>query len=595
MSDLQERLDENRTIIGDSIQILEDAFEKSKADGKPWQIWAGNTMMGHYVLPPPENFHLDAPDATAPFVKGLWDAILPSSDGLIARILSALAAVDIEWNQDDYSGFHFERQKIVELAQTKANNMIVLGGDLHDGFAWVVPSSGRIEGEPAFVNLGCASVTSPGFAPNFLPFFASIADAIGGLPAVMDILEKSFIRENENLKLVNLEFKGATVVTVTRDTHTAEYFGVTEEDRVSNYETARNGALTAEPICKGRVVTNAAEAGSLESFDYCSSTTFESERPVEYTLDIPVAEVSNTLQTLSDCGYKGCTVFVGPTTAPTSSPTTAAANRNNDCADVEIEIRVKGKNEVPPVDNKAKATYILKFFGTTICYEVSGLKLDGNTFERHHIHGPASENENSGVIVNLGSPAEEGCIEGVAPEDILAIVTNPDDYYINMHSLEIPSGFARGQLAKLGKKGKKESNYGGKKNSKKGKKEFEVTLDPLQEVHEVVINGGANVEYELEFYGTTLCFEIDIETLDGNVWDRHHIHGPAPAGSNAGVVIDLGDPQTHGCIEGVDMEVVQAITTMPSLFYINMHSEQTPAGFTRGQLALCGEEDIDEH
>ncbi|CAJ1936746.1 unnamed protein product [Cylindrotheca closterium] len=318
--DLAERNMGNRSIIGESISVLETAFERSKAEGKPWQIWAGNTMMGHYVLPDPAKLYLDAPEAFQSALKDLWDFILPSEDGLIPRIVSALAQADLEWNLDDYSGFHNERMKIVDLAQTKTNNMIVLGGDLHDGFAWQVPSSGLSEGEPVFVNLGCASVTSPGFGPNFFPFFASIQEAIGGKGAVVDILEKAFLRQNPNLKLVNLDLKGPTIVTVTGTTHTAEYFGVTDEDRLSDYPDARKDSMTANPICKGRVVTRADEPGSLAAFEDCSTTVFATERPAVYNLPVPASNTED-LSALSGCGYIGCSFDAS--TVVTDAPSAA--------------------------------------------------------------------------------------------------------------------------------------------------------------------------------------------------------------------------------------------------------------------------------
>lgn len=325
--DLADRNLENRTIIGESISVLETAFEQSKEDGKPWQIWAGNTMMGHYVLPDPALYYLDAPEAFQPVVKGLWDAVLPTEDGLVARIVSAMAQADVEWNLDDYSGFHNERKKIAELAQTKTNNMIVLGGDLHDGFAWQVPSSGLVEGDPVFVNLGCASVTSPGFGAAFGPFFASIEEVIGGPDVVFEILEKAYLRENPNLKLVNLAMKGPTIVTVTGTTHTAEWFGVTNEDRISDYPDARGDAMTATPVCKGGVVTMADEPGSLTALEDCSTTVFATERPAVYNLPVP-ASASEDLNTLTGCGYQGCTFgasVVDPTTAPSASPGSGAA------------------------------------------------------------------------------------------------------------------------------------------------------------------------------------------------------------------------------------------------------------------------------
>jgi hypothetical protein len=199
---------------------------------------------------------------------------------------------------------------------------------LHDGFAWQVPSSGLIEGEPTYVNLGCASVTAPGFGPNFLPFFASIEEAIGGRAAVYDILEKAFLRENPNLKLVNLQLKGPTIVRVSETSHTAEYFGVRDEDRVRDYADARGDALTVSPVCKGRVVTIADEPGSLTAFDDCSTTVFATERPAVYGLPVPASSTEG-INVLSGCGYLGCS-FDASTVAPdvTTDPTTAPSTAN---------------------------------------------------------------------------------------------------------------------------------------------------------------------------------------------------------------------------------------------------------------------------
>jgi len=47
----------------------------------------------------------------------------------------------------------------------KANNPIILSGDLHDSWVWTLYEGGQMDGKPAAVNLGCPGVSSPGWGP----------------------------------------------------------------------------------------------------------------------------------------------------------------------------------------------------------------------------------------------------------------------------------------------------------------------------------------------------------------------------------------------------------------------------------------------
>ncbi|MBI2861424.1 MAG: CHRD domain-containing protein, partial [Chloroflexi bacterium] len=43
-----------------------------------------------------------------------------------------------------------------------------------------------------------------------------------------------------------------------------------------------------------------------------------------------------------------------------------------------------------------------------------------------------------------------GCAEGVDPALIQAIITSPENYYVNVHNAEFPAGAVRGQLSNPG-------------------------------------------------------------------------------------------------------------------------------------------------
>lgn len=67
-----------------------------------------------------------------------------------------------------------------------------------------------------------------------------------------------------------------------------------------------------------------------------------------------------------------------------------------------------------------------------------------------------------------------------------------------------------------------------------------------------------------------------------------HIHGPAPAGQNAGIVqaLDLTGAEVGVIAEGTfsNPELVAAALENPELFYVNVHTTACPGGAIRGQL-----------
>ena len=83
-------------------EVLKPAFDESLKAGKPWQIWAANTMMGPYILPPVDQFFLDVPDVLQGAVKSSIDAVLSKNQSLMLRAQIAMANSDMQWNRDDY-------------------------------------------------------------------------------------------------------------------------------------------------------------------------------------------------------------------------------------------------------------------------------------------------------------------------------------------------------------------------------------------------------------------------------------------------------------------------------------------------------------
>lgn len=71
---------------------------------------------------------------------------------------------------------------------------------------------------------------------------------------------------------------------------------------------------------------------------------------------------------------------------------------------------------------------------------------------------------------------------------------------------------------------------------------------------------------------------------------QSHIHTGA-AGVSGGVLVPLDvdgfEGSTEGCVEDQDAAALEDIVANPAGFYVNLHTEEFPAGAIRGQLAAA--------
>ena len=324
--------DPKYTMIGNYTILLEETITTSVAAGKPWQIWAANTMMGPQILPDPEFIQaaFESP-ADQAVVRGYLNAVYPTSLATQIRAVRAMALRNMSSNRDGFDGFAFERKNFLKMIKQKANNMIILGGDVHDSYAWTIYEDGNVTGTPVAVNLICPGVTSSGVGGAYISAFSAISGAVG-----MSDLEKAIndasIAALDGLKFANYFNKGFYAVSVTPEKHIAEYILFTPETIRSNYTaaTAKSGKIVADSFCASSLVTTAGMKGSLEPRDECGAITFSSKRSVLFSLPVPLDSgyVAGTGAALTDCGFKGCSVKVlASTQAPSSAPTVVPPTR----------------------------------------------------------------------------------------------------------------------------------------------------------------------------------------------------------------------------------------------------------------------------
>ena len=83
-----------------------------------------------------------------------------------------------------------------------------------------------------------------------------------------------------------------------------------------------------------------------------------------------------------------------------------------------------------------------------ICVDISTSGLSGTPVAGHIHEAPAGSN--GGVVLNLGVNSEQfsACAQDVDRDLIKAIRQHPENYYINIHTVLVPSGEIRGQLSK---------------------------------------------------------------------------------------------------------------------------------------------------
>lgn len=112
------------------------------------------------------------------------------------------------------------------------------------------------------------------------------------------------------------------------------------------------------------------------------------------------------------------------------------------------DVALSGTNEVPAVITTATGTALVRLASNKKLYyrvTVSGLEV-GDVLSAAHIH-KAAAGANAGVFLGLyGTAAEFGTAKIVTVDDAQIASLKVDAFYINVHSVNRPSGVIRGQI-----------------------------------------------------------------------------------------------------------------------------------------------------
>lgn len=114
---------------------------------------------------------------------------------------------------------------------------------------------------------------------------------------------------------------------------------------------------------------------------------------------------------------------------------------------------------------------------------------------------------------------------------------------------------------------------------------YNFPMDGLQETPPVATPGTGTCDVSLDDVSLAINVNCTFSGLIGTA-NNAHIHGPAPIGSPAGVILGLTfTPSTSGVITGAGiLSATNAQHVLDGLTYVNLHSSFRPGGEIRGQI-----------
>mgnify|MGYP005838501599 CR=1 FL=1 len=157
-----------------------------------WQTLINQVLMGSYLTPPEAGGWL--PAGAPDFFRRRYEV------GLLA------ARAGLPGWLDSWAGYPAARDRILKAARAWGASFVSIAGDTHNAWAFNL----AVDGQPAGVEFGGQSVTSPGLES-------------AGLTATPDAIAEAIVRASPGLAWCNTHQRGYTTVRFERDRVTATY------------------------------------------------------------------------------------------------------------------------------------------------------------------------------------------------------------------------------------------------------------------------------------------------------------------------------------------------------------------------------------
>jgi hypothetical protein len=112
---------------------------------------------------------------------------------------------------------------------------------------------------------------------------------------------------------------------------------------------------------------------------------------------------------------------------------------------------------------------------------------------------------------------------------------------------------------------------------------YEAAMAGSQEVPPVTTAGNGMAEVQLDTQSSKLSWKVTYSGLSGPAV-AGHIHGPAAAGTNAGVLIPFTNVAAQPITGETTVTAQQIADLAAGRWYVNIHTPAHPGGEIRGQL-----------
>ena len=231
--------------------------------------------------------------------------------------------------------------------------------------------------------------------------------------------------------------------------------------------------------------------------------------------------------------------------------------------EIALTASLDGAQEVPPVATAAtgQAGFVIDTLANTLTYYVSFDNLSAAETAAH-IHGPGGVGVPAGILFDLGvgNPKIGVWNYPQAQEaNLLGGLT-----YVNIHSMNFTGGEIRGQIFV----------------DTDPQNVFVAHMDGAQETPPVATTATGRGVLFIDTAADELAYYYEFQGLT-TAQTAAHIHGPAPPGTPAGILLDIGVGSPR---MGVwNYPGAQEANILAGLTYVNIHSMMFTGGEIRGQ------------